>query len=310
MLKKAKEKGFVKATSMLLVKSLRRFLTFLRPLPESSIVKVNGSKMFLLPKKGAIHRDLFLYKKREPVCTNYLMRSGILKAGDVVLDIGANIGYYVLVESQLVGKTGKVYAVEPIQSNFRLLNKNVQLNNLTNTSTFRFEFGDEDKKSEIYVSDKSNLCAVKKEAAGGKVIGTEEVYMETVDSFFKDKPSPNFIRMDVEGFEYEIIKGMPRTLKSDVQILAELHPFRRYIDPEKLNEMFDILEQNNFRVKFVVFEDKVEENKIFRFLLKKAGSKLPIVRSNISIQELRKLIDDYRSLTGPNVVFEKQIAPD
>jgi FkbM family methyltransferase len=309
-IRQAKEKGFVSTASMLLVLSLRRILANLKYIPENTIVEVNNSKMFLLPKKGAIHRELFSYKKREPICTNYVMYSGILKEGDVVLDIGANIGYYVLVESQLVGKSGKVYAVEPVRSNFELLERNVQLNNFKNVSTFQFAFGEKDTKSEIYVSDKSNLCAMNRNAVGGKIISAQEVCVETVDAFFKDKAPPNLIRMDVEGYEYEIIKGMAKTLKGNIKILAELHPLRRYLDPEKMDEIFQILEQNNFRVSFVVFEDKVVENRIVRFLLKKAGNKLPIVASNISMQELKKLVEVNRGLASPNVVFEKHISPD
>ena len=132
--------------------------------------------------------------------------------------------------------------------------------------------------------------------------------MATVDTFFKDKAPPNLIRMDVEGYEYEIIKGMAKTLKGNIKILVELHPLRPYLGPEKIDEILQILEQNDFAVRFAVFEDKVVENRIVRFLLKKAGNKLPIVASNISMQELKKLIEDNQRLPNPNVVFEKHIS--
>ena len=317
-IKQANEKGFVKTVFMLLALSLSKksVLPHLKHIPESAIVEVNKSKMLLFPRKGGInciHFDLFLYKKREPNCTDYLMHSGVLKEGDVVLDIGANIGYYVLIESQLVGKSGKVYAVEPVRSNFELLERNVQLNNLKNVSTFQFAFGDEDAKSgTIYVSDKTNLCTMNRNAAVsgkiGKIVSEEEVPVATVDTFFKDKTPPNFIRMDVEGSEYGIIKGMVKTLNRDIKILMELHPERPYLEPEKVNELFHILEENNFRVRFAVFEDKVEENEIAKFLLKKAGNKLPIIASNISLQELKKLVENNSRLAYPSVVFEKQNA--
>ena len=224
-IKQAKTKGFVKTVFMLLALSLskRSILPYLKHIPESAIVEVNKSKMLLFPRKGGInciHFDLFLYKKREPNCTDYLMHSNVLKDGDIVLDIGANIGYYVLIESQLVGKSGKVYAVEPVRSNFELLERNVQLNNLKNVSTFQFAFSDEDAKSgTMYVSDKNNLCTMNRNAAIsgkiGKIVSEEEVPVATVDTFFKDKTPPNFIRMDVEGSEYEIIKGMAKTLNRE-----------------------------------------------------------------------------------------------
>jgi FkbM family methyltransferase len=272
--------------------------------PESAIVEVNNSKMLLLPRQGAIHQDLYEYKKREPLCTDYLLNSTTLKKGDTVLDIGANIGYYVLVESQLVGQTGKIYAVEPVSRNFRMLKTNVHLNKLKNVSTYRYAFGGETADSEIYVSDKANLCAMTKRAAGGVLLGKEKVPMETVDAFLKDKTPPNLIRMDVEGFEYEIFKGMTNTLKGKSSILMELHYGFPFLEPEKVDEMFAVLEKNRFRVKFAVFEDKVKENVVIRSLLKKGGYKLPIVAVNMSIQEFKELLQ--RNPMSPNVLFEKQ----
>ncbi len=312
-IKQAKKEGFSKTVSEILVLSLRRILAIfanLKYIPENAIVEVNNSKMFLLPRKRDINLDLFSYKKREPICTTYLMHSSILKEGDVVLDIGANIGYYVLVESQLVGKSGQVYAVEPVLNSFNQMKKNVQLNNFKNVSMFQFAFGEKDEKSEICVSDKSNLCTMNRNAVVGKFVRAQEVSVETVDTFFKDKAPPNLIRMDVEGWEYQIIKGMAKTLKGNVKILVELHPRPPYLDAEKMDEIFQILEQNNFTVRFVVFENKIVENRIVRFLLKKAGDKLPIVASHISVQELKKLIEDNPGVGSPNVVFEKQISPD
>lgn len=319
--KQANERGFVRTVFMLLAlsSSKKSVLPYLKHIPERAIVEVNKSKMLLFPRKGGInciHFDLFLYKKREPNCTNYLMHSGVLKEGDVVLDIGANIGYYVLIESRLVGKTGKVYAVEPVRGNFELLEKNVQLNNLENVSTLQFAFGDEDAKSgTMYVSDKDNLCTMNINAAVsgkiGKIVSEEEVPVAKVDTFFKDKTPPNFIRMDVEGSEYGIIKGgMVKTLKRDIKILMELHPESPYIEPEKVNELFHILEENNFRVRFAVFEDKVEENEIAKFFLRKGGNKLPIIASNISLQEFKRLVENNSRLAYPSVIFEKQNAPD
>ena len=80
---------------------------------NGAIVEVNNSKMLVYPKKGAIHRELFLHRKREVMCTDHLIGGGVLKEGDVVLDIGANIGYYVLIESQLVGAKEKSMQSNP-----------------------------------------------------------------------------------------------------------------------------------------------------------------------------------------------------
>jgi len=289
---------------------LRSLFEHVRYIPKSAIVEINGSKMFLLPRKADINRDLFLYKKREPICSTYLIHSGMLKEGDVALDIGANIGYYVLIESKLVGTKGKVYAVEPVLSTFKQMQKNVRLNNLKTVSTFQFAFGAEhNEKSAIYVSGKSNLSSMSRDAVGATLDYAQEVVMETVDNFLKDKDPPNIVRMDVEGFEYEIIKGMSQILKGNVKILVELHPLPRYMAPGKMDEIFQILEQNNYAVRFAVFENKVEENRLIRFLLKKAGDSLPIINANVSIPEFKKMLAEDIQFASPNVVFEKQFVP-
>jgi FkbM family methyltransferase len=301
-LSQARRRGFVKTVSILIAVLMKKVSIRFRYVPKTAIVEINKSKMLLYPRKGAIHFELFLHKKREPICTDYLLKSGILRKDNVALDIGANIGYYALVEAKLVGTHGKVYAVEPVLENFDLLKKNVILNNLRNIDSYRFAFGEKVTKSKIYVSTSVNLCAMNRNFVGGEIIGEQEVTVETVDRFLEDKEFPKLIRMDVEGYEYEIIKGMPQTLQKDIDILVELHP---HILSYKLDEILEILEQNNFGVRFVVFEGKVDENIVMKDLLKKSGDKMPIVASNISIQELKKLIDANPDF-GPNVVFEKQ----
>ncbi|MGA2680772.1 MAG: FkbM family methyltransferase [Candidatus Bathyarchaeia archaeon] len=300
------QKGFVKTTAMVLALALKGANEKLKYLPKKTIACVNNSKMYLYPRQGGINYDLYLYRKREPLCTDFLIHSCILKEGDVVLDIGANIGYYVLIESQLVGKTGKVYAVEPVTTTFELMQRNLQLNGLTNVAASNFAFGEKDGESEIYVCNESNLCAMNKNAVGGKIVRVQKVPLVTVDTFFRGKAPPKLIRMDVEGYEYQIFKGMAETLKGNARILMELHYGPPFISLEKMDEFFRLLEENHFRVRFAVFEDKVEDISVVRSLLKKAGYKLPIILTNVSVQELKSVLQ--KNPMSPNVLFEKVLA--
>ena len=297
--------GFNKLASKVFAILLCQTITRLTYKPAVKVTNVNNSKMILYPKARDINSDLFLYRKREPICTEYLIESGVLKKNDTVLDIGANIGYYALIESQLVGKGGTVYAIEPVKRNYKMLQSNVHLNGLLNVSTYQFAFGDQDRHAEIFVSNKSNLCAMSKEAVGGEVLGVQDVEVHTVDQFLADKKQPSLVRMDVEGYEYEIIKGMKQTLRGKTSILLELHPEPAYLKPEKLSELLGILEENHYRVKFIVYEHKVRENPITRTLLRHAGDKLPITGENLSIKQLREVIAQYSYVAAPNILFEK-----
>lgn len=69
---------------------------------------------------------LLTHEIHEPLMTEIIKRE--TKEGDVVLDIGAHIGYYTLMFARLVGKEGKVFAFEPDPDNFTLLKKNIEIN--------------------------------------------------------------------------------------------------------------------------------------------------------------------------------------
>lgn len=62
----------------------------------------------------------------EPYETNVI--SSIIKPNDIIVDVGANIGYYTLIFSKLTGKGGKVFAFELSNSNFKILNENIRIN--------------------------------------------------------------------------------------------------------------------------------------------------------------------------------------
>ena len=301
-LKQAYKIGWARTISAFILIILKNLITRLQYLPKIAVVEVNRSRMLLFPEKGGIYADLFLHRRREPICTQYLMVGDVVRKGDVVLDIGANIGYYVLVEHKLVGDKGKIYAVEPVLNNFRMLEKNLELNNVTNVSTYRLAMGEQNCNAEIYISKQSNLCRMKEFKSGDKIVGTQDVLVETVDTFLEDKQVPNFVRMDVEGYEYEIIKGMPHLLEQNISLLIELHPL---FLSEKIRELFEILEQNNFRVRFAVFEEKTEENPIVRSLTRKVrGDKLPVYLFQVSFQDLERVIAENPDI-APNVLFQK-----
>ena len=78
--------------------------------------------MLLDISQEGIHKHLFLYGCHEPECTRIFR--GMLPRGARVVDVGANIGYHVLIEAQMAQK---VYAIEPEPRNLRLLRKNIEL---------------------------------------------------------------------------------------------------------------------------------------------------------------------------------------
>ena len=234
-------------------------------------IKVNGNLMYIDFNDEGISRQLYFHKKRERYSTDYMKE--IVQEQDTIIDIGANSGYYALLESRLANK-GKVYAIEPVPRNVWLLNQNIELNNYRNISVHRFAIGDRNGRGEMYLYEKGNLCSFK-ENIQNKFTGKMAVPIVKLDSFINKYVSgdPTLIRMDVEGYEYQIIKGMTDILESNKPLILfiELHPFM--MSEYEMYNLIETLKQNNFKVKAIFLEPSTSDygsinaiNKIFKKL--------------------------------------------
>ena len=120
-----KTKGFTVALlaiinffKILIVKAIPSF-TYLKK-------KIFDYKMYLDPRDKGISRTLLLFGERE--LDHRIILKKVLSKNMKVFDIGANIGYYVLMESSILGINGRIAAVEPVPKNMHLLKKNLELN--------------------------------------------------------------------------------------------------------------------------------------------------------------------------------------
>jgi FkbM family methyltransferase len=255
-----------------------------------------------------ISRDLICDSVREPYLTRMVKEN--LKPEDVVFDIGANIGYYALIESHKVGEYGKVFAIEPVRSNLNLLEKNVEINKILSpfpqryeVEVYKYAIGSEIKEVSVNVSKMRNLCAIGERRDSDTI---ENVEMVTLDYFAEVvKVYPMAIRMDVEGYEYEIIKGMGDILKDrsiPLKIFMELHCD---ILLEKQKEMCETLKFYGFKVKQASFEPHpcVQRHKwalpILSFFDSRLGADTGLL--DIAIDDL---INDKRYFNGDVEVIE------
>ena len=175
---------------------------------------VQGSKMLLDLSDAGISKELFLDGVHEANSTRQFMEE--IKPGMVLLEVGANIGYYALIASRLVQPGGKVLALEPSPTNTRLLKQNVELNSMEKVvSVYQLAAGSCAETRPFYVSEKSNTSGFLRRHD----IGIEScvlVKVQPVDDFLEAKGLRiDYFRMDVEGFETEVIAGMTKTLTGD-----------------------------------------------------------------------------------------------
>jgi FkbM family methyltransferase len=144
--------------------------------------------------------------------------------GGVCLDIGANIGVHSLLMSELVGPAGRVYAFEPEGRNFALLEANLKLNRVTNVTAAATALGDSVGMCRLAVSPNNfgdHRVASSTEGRGG------DVPITTVDAAMATVPdgAVRFVKVDVQGYEHHILRGMRATLERNPDLILALEVF-------------------------------------------------------------------------------------
>lgn len=159
------------------------------------------------------------YEKAELKAVSYL-----LKPGDVFLDLGANLGLYSLHASRIVGSSGKVISFEPFSINFNALQEHVTTNKLSNVQLEKLAVGEEPGTITLYHNEnEDNLGMVTANYIENAT--REEVKIVSIDAYLKAKPiqKVDFIKIDIEGFEYPTLLGMKSTLTAYMpSILVEI----------------------------------------------------------------------------------------
>jgi len=130
-----------------------------------------------------------------------------IKKGDTVIDVGANIGLFTFLLSDLVGLKGKVYSYEPCAVSFEKLYKNIQLNNLKNVEIFQHGMGSKEDTLEIYFHPRQGGLSSIVERVSENCI-SEKITMTTLDRISNEIIGKiSFIKIDTEGYEPEVLMG-------------------------------------------------------------------------------------------------------
>ncbi len=144
----------------------------------------------------------------------------------VIYDIGANIGLYSILAAILNPET-KVFAFEPEEHNFSALVRNIELNNLNNCHPIQIALGDTDGPIGFTFQDGGPGVGGHRVSYGNSADSTNmQMAVSTVDKLVNQRrvPPPDLIKIDVEGYEFHVLRGMTGIL-TDVKpvILLELH---------------------------------------------------------------------------------------
>jgi FkbM family methyltransferase len=193
------------------------------------------------------------------------------KQGDIVVDIGAHMGRYTIISSKRVGTNGKVVAIEAHPGNFEMLNRNIKLNQLTNVIPLNYAVYSKETKIKLYVPGEESGYTVYNTIMSNRT-GNEDKFVEvnanTLDYLLQlnqiREEEVNWIKIDVEGAEFEVLKGATNVLSKskDIALLIEIH------GPDNYIPVVEFLNLYNFKIEF----EKNHESGDKHIILRKGGS--------------------------------------
>ncbi len=187
-----------------------------------------------------------VFKKNQDAFEISLLKSHI-KKGDVVIDVGANIGFYSEIFSELVAENGRVYCFEPDEKNFlHLKNRTGQFQNV---SIYHKAVSEKTHTLKIYTSKLLNVDhRTYKPDDYDKETDVEAVALDT----FLNLPKADFIKIDIQGFEMNAMQGMVTLLKSpNIKILSEFWPYGLKKAGSNITEYFNFLETHGFNLSLI-----------------------------------------------------------
>jgi FkbM family methyltransferase len=235
---------------------------------NKNIVEIQGSKMYVNvfdpdPSMRRTFRAYAINKVHEE-STTALFRK-IVKEGDVVVDLGANIGYFTLLAAKLVGKKGKVYAFEPEPRNYEFLTRNIQLNGYDNVVALQKAVADKPGMVKLFICpyDTGHHTIQKYDgihAYRPEFVNKKKEFVEVeqvgLDDFLRGKTTRiNVIKMDVEGAEMLALAGMEELIRENKNLIMLIEFF-----PLLIKEMGQSPEEfarrllEDFHFKMVVVE--------------------------------------------------------
>lgn len=188
---------------------------------QQQLLKQNGDARFLSHQFHGVKMRFDLSNFTDLLILFEILRDGyyerptslfvidFLRPDGVFVDVGANCGYYSLLASKLVGPEGKVYSFEPSSYAMERLRANLEANHVRNIVLSTMALGKVTTRRRFYTStdnDGTNsFIAVDRRRV-------ETVEVSTLDSII-DEPHVDLVKIDVEGAECDVLRGMTRLLK-------------------------------------------------------------------------------------------------
>lgn len=205
-------------------KKLEELPIFKKILIYYRFASFQGNKMYVNPRDKFIAQSVLKYGVWEPDETRLFKR--VIKKGMIVVDLGANVGWYTLIAAKLVGKNGKVYSFEPDPDNCALLRKNVQINGYENVIVEQKAVLDHGGIIKLFLNaDNLGDHRIYDCHDREKWTFTEGIVLD--DYFGDNHKKIDVIKMDVQGAEMAVLVGMDKIIRANdkLKMFIEFSPF-------------------------------------------------------------------------------------
>ena len=196
----------------------KQYLT--APVPEHNL-------RFKFKTEDAIGRIMLKTGTCEPSITRCFLKNVTLEENDIMLDIGANIGWYAMLFDRYSPASVSIYAFEPDPLNYGLLAVNAHRNNARKVTCIPKALSDREETKTLYLYPHKNRGrhSLLPLHSGERV----EVATTTVDNFVRDAQLDpqrvKFAKVDVEGYEYFVLRGAQKLLSSLPMLHTEYSPW-------------------------------------------------------------------------------------
>lgn len=259
---------------------LSRIVVSLRHLcgkPSTVITTRRGYRWDLDLKEGI---DLAIYLLGGFEIRTLRRYASLIREGDIVFDVGANIGAHTIPLAALVGARGRVVAFEPTDYAFGKLNRNLALNptlsaRVSASQTMLAADPDGELPSAIYSSWPLGERGDLHNQHHGRLMNTTGANLSTLDRIVKELSLDrvSFIKIDVDGNEYSVLKGAQETLRTHKPMLMlELAPYVYENHPHEFDQMLLMLWDCGYRFSDVVSgKDIPQDLSKIRSLIPAAG---------------------------------------
>jgi len=174
--------------------------------------------------------------------------------GDVCYDVGANLGFFSILLSRLAGPAGSVYAFEPVPENACTIERNARLNRLDNIKVVQMALSSVDGKEELLLAHHIGGAVLKSAGTPPDLAGSLVVETATLDTLVERRriKPPNILKIDVEGAEMEVLKGMERVLREwTPTVLLELDDEAAAACEEKVSVCRSFLHDLGYRTELL-----------------------------------------------------------